>query len=84
MLIYSIRYSRGRSRPFDSVTPLRNGESGPNELVEFRLLVAAMDEGDNYSSITYCLGDEIPSPCGIKLAFSESDVADGLYIPSRR
>lgn len=73
----------------DSVTPLRSGESGPNELVEFRLLVAATDEEGNYSGITYCpgndprprnVGDEIRSPCGIKLAFSESDVADELYI----
>lgn len=73
----------------DSVTPLRSGERGPNSLVEFRLLVAATDNEGNLTGVAYCpggeisartVGDEIASPCRIKLAFSEADIADKLFI----
>lgn len=51
--------------------------------------MAATDEEGSYSGMAYCPGDdarsgdvgaEIRSPCGIKLAFSESDVSDKLHI----
>ena len=66
----------------DSITPLRSGESGPNEQTEFRFLMLGTDSEGNTSGM-FCpgadpvalrAGDEVINPCSSVLAFDE-DVA---------
>lgn len=63
----------------DSITPLRSGESGPNEQTEFRFVMIGTDSQGNTSGmfcpgddpITLLPGDEIINPCVSVLAFDE-------------
>ncbi len=64
----------------DSITPLRSGESGPNEQTEFRFVMIGTDAQGNTSGmfcpaaepILLMAGDEIIDPCVSVLAFDES------------
>lgn len=63
----------------DSITPLRSGESGPNEHTEFRFILIGTDSEGNTSGmfcpasdpIALTAGDEIVNPCASVLAFDE-------------
>lgn len=63
----------------DSITPLRSGESGPNEQTEFRFVMIGTDSQGNTSGmfcpgsdpLTLTVGDEVVNPCASVLAFDE-------------
>jgi len=64
----------------DSITPLRSGESGPNEQTEFRFVLIGTDSQGNASGmfcpgsddpLTLMAGDEVVNPCASVLAFDE-------------
>lgn len=73
----------------DSVTPLRSGESGPNDLTEFRLVMLVADS-EGHSNGIYCPdGDAltltagqtvVENPCAVGLAFNESTVGERFYL----
>lgn len=73
----------------DSVTPLRSGESGPNDLTEFRLVLLVSDSAGHSNGVFCPDGDaitltagqtEVRNPCAIALAFDETAVGEAFFL----
>lgn len=68
----------------DSITPLRSGESGPNEQTELRFVMIGTDAQGNTDGlfcpssepVTLAAGDEVVNPCGSVLAFDETTAGE--------